>query len=163
VLFNRSFTLESDLTADEILTRIAGRTRAISPLYAWTLASIHASLESSGSLDSFVGQVTNEGFRVARATFRGVRPIISGSLAALGSHTLVTVHVGYDLSGTLALVAFTLFPFVCTLLLAQAFPFFLLFAGAIVVAGGLLLASHLVVLSDEQRFRGTLRHLLGGD
>ena len=162
MLASRSFSLESGLAPGEILARIASRTRAISPWYAWTLASIDASIEPSGSLDLFVGQVTNVGFRVARATFgRGVGPIISGSLGAAGSHTTVTVHVGYDLLGKLALGVFVTLPIVGALLLAQGFPPIPLVPVAVFLAGGILLASHLVVVHAAQRFQGTLRHLLG--
>lgn len=162
MLASRCFSLESGLAPSEILARIASRTRAISPWYAWTLASIDASVEPSGSLDLFVGQVMNVGFRVARATFgRGVGPVISGSLGTAGSHTTVTVQVGYDLLGKLALGVLVLLPIVGALLLVQGFPPIPLVPVAVVVAGGLLLASHLVVVHAAERFQGTLRHLLG--
>jgi hypothetical protein len=163
VLASRFFSLDSSLAPGEILARIASRTRAVSPRYAWTLASIDASIEPSGSLDLFVGQVTDVGFRVARATYgRGVGPIISGSVGAAGSNTTVTVHVRYDLFATLALGVLVTLPIVGALLLAQGFPPIPLVPVAVVVAGGVLLASHLVVVHAAQRFQGTLRHLLGG-
>ena len=160
VLASRSFSLESSLAPGEILARLASRTHAISPWYAWTLASIDASVEPSGSLDLFVGQVTNVGFRVARATRRGVAPIISGSVDAAGSQTSITVHVGYDLPGKLALGVAVLLPIVCALLLVQGFPPIPLVPVAVVLAAGILLASHLIVVYAAQRFQGTLRHLL---
>jgi len=161
VLASGSFSLESGLAPGEILARIASRTRAISPLYAWTLASIDTSIEPSGSLDLFVGQVTNIGFRVARATRgAGVLPIISGSVDAAGSQSSITVHVGYDLPGKLAVGVMVLLSLFCALLLVQGFPPIPLVPVAVLLAAGLLIASHLVVVYAAQRFQGTFRHLL---
>ncbi len=165
MLASRSFTLESSLLPEEILVRLAGRTRPISPVYAWTLWSVDSALEISGSLDLFVGQVTNDGFRVVRATWGGfgtVRPIISGSVAKAGLQTLVVVHVGYDLPGRLAVSVFVALPIVLALLLIQGFPPVPLVPVAVGVAAGILLAAHLVVLYAAERFRRTLPHLLAG-
>jgi hypothetical protein len=161
VLASRSFTFESGLAPNDILARLAPRVRSVSPRYAWTLASLDARLEPSGSLDLFIGGLTDSGFRIARASWHALRPVISGSLMAAASHTVVTVRVGYDLPSKLFVALLTLLPIICALLLVQGFPPFPLIPVAVFLAGGILLVSHLVVVYAAQRFRGTLQHLLG--
>jgi hypothetical protein len=161
VLASRTFAFESGLAPNEVLARLAARVRSVPPRYAWTLASLDARLEPGGSLDSFIGQVTDSGFRLARASWHVVTPVISGSLTEDGLHTLIAVRVGYDLLGKLYVALLTLLPVICALLIAQGFPPVPLIPIAVVLAGGILFASHLVVVYAAQRFQGTLRHLLG--
>jgi hypothetical protein len=161
VLTTRLVSIESDLPPGDVLSRLASRTAAISSLYAWTRASLDATLETNGSLDTYVGQIGVAGFRVIRASYvGGLGPVIDGTVSPVGTHSRITAHVAYDVPARLASIAFILAFTVVAIILAREFPAAPLFAGAALICGLVLITLHVRLVRDVQRFQGTLARIL---